>query len=164
MELRVNKASVAYDYSRFDNRRVVKEAQQVEPVPQSKPAVKKRATVSVGTALMWLVIATVSVFLVLNYATVSDLSNKTQKIKKQIETVQSENIALNAKLESLFDLRFVEEYAVNTLGMSKVDKSQIQYVQSANSDVVMVNRKEESGSSFLDGLTGIFRSIVEYFS
>ena len=60
------------------------------------------------------------------------------------------------------DMEAVEEYAVNQLGMVKMDNSQIEYVELTNPDSVTVADSGVSLDTLFAGLAHSFSAIVEY--
>ena len=60
------------------------------------------------------------------------------------------------------DMEEVENYAVNRLGMVKMDNSQIEYVELTNPDTVTVANSGISLDALFAGLARSFSAIVEY--
>ncbi|MGN1481446.1 hypothetical protein [Porcipelethomonas sp.] len=89
------------------------------------------------------------------YRQISDANQK-------LESVQSENVRLQSELESKMTLKNVEDYAVNVLGLQKLDNSQIKYVQTQTDDIVEIPeenknifvRAKEKVESFLEYIFG----------
>ena len=71
---------------------------------------------------------------------------------------------LNAKKEQIYNLPYVEEYARDVLGMVKLDKSQVEYVELSNPEVMTVRQEAEYSSAFLSGLAKSFNVILEYLN
>jgi len=69
---------------------------------------------------------------------ISKTFNEISKLDKQIAVLQSENIRLQTDFETKTSLSKVEDYAKNTLGLKKLDKSQIDYVEIQKENVVEV--------------------------
>ena len=65
---------------------------------------------------------------------------------------------------SSVNLDEVEKYAVNTLGMVKMDNSQIEYVSLTNPDTVTVSDSGISLDALFSGLARSFSAIVEYIN
>lgn len=75
------------------------------------------------------------------------------------EDVQSENVRLKSELEGKMTLKNVEDYAVNVLGLQKLDNSQIKYVQTQTDDKVEI-LEEDKG--ILAAVKEKFSAIIEY--
>lgn len=76
---------------------------------------------------------------------------ETSKIYRQIssaeqnlESVQSENVRLQSELEGKMTLKNVEEYAVEVLGLQKLNNTQIEYVETQTDDVVVIPEEEKN--------------------
>lgn len=74
---------------------------------------------------------------------ISDMYNKINAQKAELTVAESENARLKAKIESDTSLKNIEEYAEN-IGLKKLDKAQIWYVDIQNDDVVKIPEKEEN--------------------
>lgn len=79
-----------------------------------------------------------------------------------LESVQSENVRLKSELESKMTLKNVEDYAVNVLGLQKLDNSQINYVQTQTDDIIeipeenknIITKVKEKISGFVEYIFG----------
>lgn len=78
---------------------------------------------------------------------------------QKLEVAQSENVRLKSELESKMTLKNVEDYAVNVLGLQKLDNSQIKYVQTQTDDIIEI--PEESKNIFVKAKEKI-ESFMEY--
>lgn len=78
---------------------------------------------------------------------------------QKLEVVQSENVRLKSELESKMTLKNVEDYAVNVLGLQKLDNSQIKYVQTQTDDIIEI--PEENKNIFVKAKEKI-NSFLEY--
>ena len=74
--------------------------------------------------------------------------------------MQSENLALAAEYESVTSLKNVEDYAENVLGLQKLDKAQIEYVE-LESDTVIEIVETQSQNIFVM-LKSWFADLCEY--
>lgn len=74
---------------------------------------------------------------------ISDMYNQINKQKAELTVMESENARLKAEIESYTSLKNIEEYAEN-IGLKKLDKAQIWYVDIQNDDVVKVPENEEN--------------------
>lgn len=157
-----NNSNAAYDLSRFmpQEQQKIVEAKPLAPV---KRKVKKQA-VRPTSVVKWVFI---SLFVMLSLASImvgnikiTQQNDDIAYAQKNLNMVKSEQVSLNAKLESRMSMQKVEDYAVNKLGLVKIQPYQIQYVHLTSKDNV-----EVSGSN-LD-FTGVFEnvinSVVEYF-
>ncbi|MBP0961258.1 MAG: hypothetical protein J5864_03870 [Oscillospiraceae bacterium] len=74
---------------------------------------------------------------------VSDIYSKINSQKTELNVAESENARLKAELESYTSLRNIEEYA-EEIGLKKLDKAQIWYVDIQQEDVVKIPEKDEN--------------------
>jgi cell division protein FtsL len=74
---------------------------------------------------------------------VSDIYSRINSQKNELTVAESENARLKAELESYTSLRNIEEYAKD-IGLKKLDKAQIWYVDIQQEDVVKIPEKDEN--------------------
>lgn len=78
------------------------------------------------------------------------------ELKSTLNELRSEEIYTSAKIENLFNLGFVEEYAKDTLNMINFDNSQIEYVYIENDDKVLVGVQESIKTKIFNNIWNIF--------
>lgn len=71
------------------------------------------------------------------------LFNEIHDLESELKNLQSENITLAAEYESRTSLKNVEDYAENVLGLKKLDKSQIEYVDLPEDRVIEIVETEQ---------------------
>ena len=89
------------------------------------------------------------------------------KLRQEITKLESEENALNAKKEQLYNLAFVESYARDELGMVKMDKSQVHYLEMDSGDRMVLAEAamtNHSGSDLLERLSQAFSTVLEYLN
>ena len=74
---------------------------------------------------------------------VSDIYSQINTKKTELNVAESENARLKAELESYTSLRNIEEYA-EEIGLKKLDKAQIWYVDIQQEDVVKIPEKDDN--------------------
>lgn len=103
-----------------------------------------------------------------SYMRLSTLTTGNSVLRKEISSLDSDINALNAKKEQLYNLEFVEDYATNTLGMVKADKSQISYLEMGSEDrMVLAGVPAESagdGDSLFSRILRSFNAVLEYLN
>ena len=85
----------------------------------------------------------------------SSLYTQQSELEAQLTQLTNENISLESELAQKTGLTKVEEYAENELGLQKLDKSQIEYVEIEGDTVAEVVAPED---------TNIFVKIKRWFS
>ena len=83
-----------------------------------------------------------------------------KQLQEQLKALEAENVALAAEYESRTSLKNVEEYAQNTLGLKKLDKSQIEYVAFEGNTVIEVVEMEKKNIFVI--IRNWFANIYEY--
>lgn len=102
-----------------------------------------------------------------SYSKITELTLDVGKMNAELEELKSDAKALNAKKEQRFNIQYVEDVAVNQLGMVKLDKSQIVYVAISNPEKITVAASENEytqGSGFISGIVKSFNAVVEYLN
>lgn len=167
-----SKTNVAYDFSRFAPEEVPEEERQeqkevevrkVKSPSKSKYTVSKRV-VKPASVVKWVFIC---IFIMLSLASImigniriTQLNDKITSAQKTLDTAKSEQVYLNSQLESRMSMTKVEDYAINKLGLVKIQPYQIQYVHLKNTDNVEITDNAADVENFFKNL---FYDIMEYF-
>ncbi len=123
-------------------------------VPQTKKAPKRKLTLSPRTvkksrnqlvkeqrAARVKVIETVAVVglvlamftgVLFTYVQKNELSKSISQIQQDISVAKSDNVSLNAQLESLVSVSQIDTYAIDELGMTRLQSNQITYIDTAD--------------------------------
>ena len=65
------------------------------------------------------------------YVQKNELTRNIASVKSDIAMAESENVSLNAELEALVSVSQIDAYAVEKLGMTRLQSNQIRYIDSA---------------------------------
>lgn len=162
----MNKSNAAYDFSNFapepepDDQKTKKI--QKQPTPK-KRSLKRKALRPV-TVIKW---AFVSIFVMMSVGSImvgnikiTKLNDQVASEQKILDTAQSDEVSLNAKLEARMSMTKVDDYATNKLGLVKVQPYQIEYVHLTDKDKVVVNTDNSGVTGFFKK---VFNSVLEYF-
>ncbi len=95
-----------------------------------------------------------------NQIDMSRLTSEQSKMNEQLAQLQDDCANLEAQLAAKTSVTAVEDYAENTLGLTKLDKSQVEFVEVPVSTVSEVVSKEDEG--FFSSVKGWFEDIKEY--
>lgn len=90
----------------------------------------------------------------------SRITNEQSELMAQLAQLEENNLSLESELEAKTSLVKVEDYAENELGLIKLDKSQIEYVEIENDAVIEVIEKEDE--SLLSSIKSWFDGVLEY--
>lgn len=160
-----SKSNAAYDFSSFLPEQQVEEIEKKKVPVQKKKVVKSKVSVKPATVVKWVFVSAFVMISLLSIMigniNITKQNDEISKAQKSLSTAQSEQVSLNSKLESRMSMQKVENYAVNKLGLVKIQPFQIEYVHLNGTDKV-----EVSNDNFL--VFGFFKniadSIMEYFS
>lgn len=137
-----NKGNLAYDIS-------VYEPKVKEPVQQKKPKIEvnrntQAKPMAVGRLLFFgFMAAALGLAILFGQVESNSLFGEISQLKAEIHTLNADNAALAAEYDSRTSLKSVEEYAKDTLGLQKLDKSQIEYVEFEGNGVIEVVETEK---------------------
>lgn len=95
-----------------------------------------------------------------SYGNLTMLSKSQTVLTEKLSTAKSVETSLNSKLNNMFNLGFVEDYATNNLDMIKVDNSQIEYVNIEHTDEVEVSSGKMS--AVITIMTQAYYKVMEY--
>ena len=161
--------SVAYDLTRFDQRRKVRSAvsadESARVSSRTENAAKTAAAVrpSVFSVMSFLVIMGLLFMIVYSYMQISMLNETKNEMQNQISDLEQEHAAMLAGYEQKISLSELEEKAINEFGMVKADQEQVQYIDLSGSDyaVVLAPEKQDT-SAFMSAVSSMFQHIMEY--
>ena len=131
----MNRGNAAYDLSKYENAapRLTDGEKSKIVVRRAKPRPTASAPKILITAVMAVLVLSLVVYPKVQQATVmSDIN----KLNDQVMILESENVRMQTAIESKSALKAVEDYAVDVLGMQKLDKSQIEYLSIENGNVI----------------------------
>ena len=149
-------SNVAYDESRWDFSRfeeptkkynrtsTVKAVKKTEPklrVIQTKKTNTKPVNSKISTFKIFTISCLVlSFFCIYIYGHVmyDEAVREYSAYKNKLVLMQMNNVKLDSELKSKFSLRDVEDFAVNKLGMRKVEKNQVVYIELKGKDEVIL--------------------------
>lgn len=143
--------NLAYDYSDYD----VEEVSVNRKIKHRTNPVKKKT--AGGLKTLGVAVAALALFCSMIYGRVelSSLYTEQSQLQDELAQLQNENVSLESELAQKTGLTKVEEYAENELGLKKLDKSQIEYVEVEKETVAEVVTQED---------TNIFVKIKRWFS
>lgn len=143
--------NLAYDLSRFDTsdrerrekqRRADEEARKIRMAPAN--------SVSRSGSRIKLVFASLMIFAALfavNYykTKLDDITRQVTEQEEQLTAARDDNALLQSKLDSMANIGYIEKYATETLGMSKVAASQKKYISVNTEDLIEVSGDDSDG-------------------
>ena len=138
----MDRQNVAYDLSMYESLLEQKPQKQEKPAKQAK-TVKFKNKKAFKTAVNVLSIAiaiSMIIGVVYTNSCITEITTDITETQKQITELESEKAYLNFTLESRMSLNDIENYAVNVLGMVKMDSAQVEYVEVESENKVELNQ------------------------
>ena len=85
--------------------------------------------------------------------------NKVSAMNEKLNSAEAENVRLQSELDGKMSAKSIEEYA-KSIGMEKIDSTQIKYIQIQTGDVVTIPEQEKG---IIAKIKSFFDKCVEYF-
>lgn len=154
--------------AQIDERQVLIQDQQLPnmemPVAVRVRKVHKRIRRAVTPLRVLFTAAVVALCMTLlyNQMHLTKLTKEIGEQKTTLENLQSEYVSLKTQQEQALSISYVEEYAQSTLGMVKMDPSQVEYIEMTNPEVTEVSN---TGATLGDAVANLMRSftaVLEY--
>lgn len=151
--------SSAYDLSRFEER---SERRTLKVIKNSRPTPSLLFGLSPVVVLFTaiIVVAITSLF-IYNNVVLTEIGAQINTATAQMEELESESVRLQASLESKMSIKNIETSAENSLGLVKMDRSQIEYINLAPNDEVEVVEKNLAERTVVEQLIA---KIKEYLN
>lgn len=150
-----------------DHARMLEEAKLAEQERNIRTVRAAEHTPFPAATLFAAIVCTVLfMFIIINMVKLNEEGREVVVLRSNLAKLQTQITELSDKLEQKNDLRFIEEYAVNTLGMVKTDQLSKQYVSLAADDKIeLVSGDEQSSQADtpLPGLAARFKAKLEEF-
>ncbi len=155
---------VRLDLSRFDTRDMVQEAiRQEEAEKPVKVVEAPRKRLFLSSLLYCFAFAALALVLLLNNLDLTVLTDQVADKKETLAELKSQESILRTEYDKRFNLSSVEDYAVNTLGMVKIERSQVEYIEiKAPETIQMIEPEEqENFSYYIANLVKSFNAVLK---
>ena len=149
-------------YQQYEERFPVQQKRELRAAPT--PRRRKKARIRPSLFACITILAVTAVYILFCQMQLTELTTQVSQKNDTLSELTAENVSLTTRQMSSVNLDEVEEYAVNTLGMVKMDNSQIEYVSLTNPDTVTVADSGVSLDALFSGLARSFSAIVEYIN
>lgn len=155
-------SNLAYDLSLFDRSgKENREKRETKPKLSlsEAPSVSKSGSKAKAAAAAILVFAALCA---VNYSNTKkdDVALLVENQQKELQDALDDNELLQSKLDSKVNTSYIEKYAVETLGMTKVSPSQKKYISVNTEDLVKVEPEEDMG--FVGRIKSWWDGVLEY--
>lgn len=156
------RSNLAYDFSRFDveeqqERRQEEKRAEIKVIKSSK---ERSGSIATGLLVVASVIA-VMFSMIYGKVSESEWSKKVVEQSNALSIAQSENARLQNELYSTVTLNYIENYATETLGLSKVSRTQVEYLNINTENLIEVNTEAQNTNIFVT-IKNTFSDILEY--
>lgn len=92
---------------------------------------KASAVKAVKVMIISLVVMGMLFSVLYTYAAKNELYHEISSLETELAVAESENTRINSELDSLVSMSMIDQYAVEELGMTKVQSNQIMYIDSS---------------------------------
>ena len=127
---------------------------------------RKKTSFPIGAVFMTLIFGMVLAFVVHSSVRINEANSALSDLQSDIALQNVELRALELELETKYDVREIEDIAVNQLGMTKKENINKEYISLGEGDEVVVAEVEQSaaaGGNLLSAIAYRFDKLVEYF-
>ncbi len=152
--------NLAYSYPEYDeySESIEERKPRIEHRVNKKRKVRALPLVEIITPAIAAVIVLAGI--ISNQIEVSRLTAEQSEMNEQLAQLQSDCANLEAQLSAKTGITAVEDYAENTLGLTKLDKSQVEFVEIPPVTVAEVVTQESSG--FFSSVKEWYEDFKEY--
>lgn len=107
-------------------------------------------------------VAVLCVSLIYSQMVLTVETHKLSQCETELKTLQSEHVSLMSKYEQKYNADYIAEYAENTLGMVKLNASQIEYIELSGKEGIEVSASAPSTGGVVGSLVRGFTALLEY--
>lgn len=167
---RINNANVQYNRTAVSSRvGTLERPRSVERTRTGsavilKKKVKPQSPFPISFIFYCLVITVMLMFIAYSYSVVNDISYDISELEEGIAVSKQENERLTLELDKKNDLTYIEDVAVNKLGMVKSAEVVKHYVSISGGDKVIITEENNTGNPIsitFDGLKNTVGKIYE---
>lgn len=140
-----------------------KHREQVRKQERPKVQIRPAGAVAPFAVIGFLAVALFAAMLVTSYAQLTVANDEMVSLRRELTNLKSDNAALTAQYEKVFDLATIQAAVGNT--MVRPTNDQVVYIDLSEPDTVTVyqNTAPSPLRSLLGGVGDLFDGIIEYF-
>lgn len=154
----MERQNVAYDLSMYEALLEPKPQKETKQQAKTVKIKNKYAFKNFVNILSIAVIVSLVVGVIYTNAAITQTTNKIAQTQNAITELESEKAYLEFTLESRMSLDEIESYAINVLGMVKMDSSQVEYVE-----IESENKTEFGEDKLADKIEQAVEPVLSYF-
>lgn len=149
-----------YDDGRQEREQEDRDVREEERRAKSRPAPAMSIRSKIAWGILMVIAMTLMGSLIYGRVEISRLYNERAGLEKELSQLQNENVGMQSEIAERMNMTKVEEYARNDLGLQKLDKSQIEYIEVETPSVAEV--RQESGEDVFVRIRHWFNRMTEY--
>ncbi len=107
-------------------------------------------------------VAAICVCLIYSQMLLTVETHKLSSCEADLKTLESEHVSLMSKYEQQYNAEYIADYAENTLGMVKLNNSQIEYIELAGEEGIEVSSSAPVTGGVVGSLVRGFTALLEY--
>ncbi len=158
----------AYDLSRFDRRTIQREKVAKEKsLKKAELAKKSKPMVSFSAVVTWVLCMALLVMIAYSYMVLNEAADQVNQLQRELDTLREQTQMMEIQKSQKYGSEQMQKIAVEQLGMQKIEKSQITYVNTKSSDhteIAQTKTMRVENSKVLAGIANGFNTIVEYIN
>lgn len=139
-----------------EDKAILEEERRAKARPE--PAMSLRA--KAAWCLLILIAVALLGSLIYGKVEISRLYNERAGLERELSQLQNENVGMQSEIAERMNMTKVEEYARNDLGLRKLDKSQIEYIEVETPSVAEV--KQDDDEDIFARIKHWWGSVTEY--
>ena len=110
-----------------------------------------------------LVVAVLMIFVLFGYVELAEISAQTTRVKNDITALNEQSAKLRIDYEMAFNLAEVETYAVNILGMTRMNDSNVTVLHVTHEDKAEILSPDDTATGWLATAGRFLDNILAYF-
>ena len=151
--------NLAYDLSLFEEKKETA-APEKQPEKQQEKLRERNSLKLLKIAAAFSVCAFLAGAILYSNATLAELNSRSFALEKQLATLKDEETRMNVELDSRVCMKDIDEYITDDLGMVKLEKYQVNYIDLSEDDSMVVTQEEKN---LWQRIGAFFEGIGEYF-
>lgn len=149
--------NLAYDLSLFEEKKPVE--QKKDETPKAVPVRRRNTAKLLKILAVTAICGFLAGALLYSNATLAELNSNAVALQKQLDKLEDDKMRMDIELDSRVSMKAIDEYITDELGMVKVEKYQVNYVNLSEGDTMTV----ADNGGWWSEIRAFFTGIKEYF-
>lgn len=158
----IREHNLAYDYNIYEEAEQSNNATAEAPVEKKHSGVVRRHKTASVIKAFGIAVITLGILCYMIYGKVelTGLYSEQSKLQNELTRLTDENVSLESELAQKTGLTKVENYAENQLGLKKLDKSQIEFIEVPKREVAVASAPADE--NLFVRIKNWFNGVLEY--